>query len=712
MKRIAAFVCSSIAFAPLIAAVPARPALPPARPVTETLFGQRVADPFRYFEQQDAPVTDWMKAEGRYTRAVLDALPQHNGILASLSAMTGSWDVIQSITRSSGGRTFYQQRGGGSDNFDLMVRDPDGQVRKIVDVAAIRSANGGEPFAINYFRPSNDGTKVAVGISQGGSEDASLWVYDAATGGRIAGPVPNAQFAAPNWAPDDHSLFVNLLTPLKPGQDEIAKYKFSKVYVWDLKGVPVPILGAGLSRTISFEPAETPFVATFPDSILALAVNINGVQNEVALWTASVAEAAHEDAAWQTLASREDDVTNFAVAGNRIFLLSHKDAPTFKVVALDAGEPLSAAKEVIAAQPGRLIESIATASDGLYINARRGVYSELTRIPLAGGPEEAIDLPFKGSIKELAADPRYLGVSLVLDSWAVPPRTMTYEPGSGFSELGIGNAPIGWNADTYIVRDLKAKARDGIDVPLSLVTAKGAKHPRPLLLWAYGSYGVSQFPVFNARGMAMLSNGIDFAVCHVRGGGELGEAWRLGGKDANKPNSWRDLIACGEHLLAGGYTRKDMLFIGGGSAGGIVMGRAMEERPDLFAGVLDLVPAANMLRSEFSPNGPPNIPEFGTIKNEQGFKNLLAMDTLFHAGKGVKYPPIMITTGLNDPRVSSWGPAKFAATLRALDSANPVLLRIDEKAGHGIGSTKGQTDELYADVAAFILAHSGKGHPN
>jgi prolyl oligopeptidase len=208
--------------------------------------------------------------------------------------------------------------------------------------------------------------------------------------------------------------------------------------------------------------------------------------------------------------------------------------------------------------------------------------------------------------------------------------------------------------------------------------------------------------------MATLPNGIDYAICHVRGGGELGEAWRLGGKDANKPNTWRDLIACGEQLIASGYTTKEKLFIIGGSAGGITMGRAMEERPDLFAGVFDLVPAANAIRAEFSVSGPVNIPEFGTIKDKQGFENLLAMDTIQHVKAGVKYPPIMITTGLNDPRVSSWEPAKLAATLRAAGASNPVLFRVDEKAGHGIGSTKSQNDELYADIVTFILAHSGK----
>jgi prolyl oligopeptidase len=709
MKTFVALLCGSVAFVPAVAAAPvAQPPVPPAKPVTETIFGQSITDQFRYFEQQDSTVTDWMKAEGRYARSVLDALPNHDAILAKLSAMTGSWDIASSVTIAGGGRTFYEQRGAGSDNFNLMVRDADGKIRTLVDVGAIRAANGGEPFAINYFTPSNDGTKVAVGISEGGSEDASMWVYDVATGAKIAGPVANAQFGAIGWTPDDSHIFTTLMQGVKPGRPETDKYLNSKAYVWDLKGAPIPLLGVGLSPAVPFKPEEFPIIATMPGSSLALAINGNGVQNELALWTAPVADALAAGAPWRPLVKRDDDVTNVVMAGSRIFLLSHKNAPTFKVLALNAGEPLSAAKEVVAARPDRVIESIAAASDGLYVRARRGVYSELVKVPLEGGPEQVIELPFKGSINELSADPRFPGVKLVLDSWAMPQRNLAYDPGKGFSDLGMGSAPKGFDPGLYEALDLKAKAKDGVEVPLSFVTAKDAKHPRPVMLMAYGSYGISEFPGFGTRTMATLPNGIDYAICHVRGGGELGEAWRLGGKDANKPNTWRDLIACGEQLIASGYTTRDKLFIIGGSAGGITMGRAMEERPDLFAGVFDMVPAANAIRSEFSVSGPVNIPEFGTIKDKQGFENLLAMDTIQHVKAGVKYPPIIITTGLNDPRVSSWEPAKLAATLRAAGAPNPVLFRVDEKAGHGIGSTKSQNDALYADVVAFILAHSGK----
>lgn len=711
---IGSFLLASTCFQPqAAAAVIPRPAPPPVKPVTETHFGTTVTDPYRYMEKEDATVLEWMKSEGRYSRAFLDALPGHSELLSRLSAFTGSFDFVNSIQRA-GGRVFYEERAPGSDNFDLMVRDADGATRKLVDVAALRVAKGGKAMALNYFQPSQDGSKVAVGLSEGGSENAKLTVIDVNSGKTIAGPIDRAQFGVTGWSPDGTRLFTTVFQKLAPDQPAMDKYKNSKSYVWDLNNPPVAVLGKGVG-TLAFTEDEFPAVIITPGSELAFALNANGVQNEIALWTVSLAEALKPNAAWKPLVARSDDVTNVAVSGNRVYLLSHKGAPTFQVLSLEAGQPMTAAKVVVPAQPGRLIESFSPAADGLYVRARRGVYSELFKVPLEGGAEQPLKLPFKGSISELFADPREAGAIIEVEGWTTPPTTLAYDPATGqFSDLKLGKTPADFDPKELRTEDLMAKAADGTTIPLSYLTAGRGAHPRPLLLGAYGSYGISQFPGFGSRINMTLREGIDYATCHVRGGGELGEAWRLGGKDANKPNTWRDLIACADDLIARGYTTKSMLFIIGGSAGGITMGRAMEERPDLFAGVFDLVPSANPLRMEFSVSGPVNIPEFGSIKSEQGFKNLMAMDSIYHVKPGTQYPPIMITTGLNDPRVSSWEPAKLTATLLASGTQNPVLLRVDEDAGHGIGSTKTQSDELYADILSFIkwrLAETGVANP-
>ena len=705
MKPSSALLASALAACAVAALAADKPANAPAMPVTETLWGEKVTDNYRYMEQAGPQTMDWMKAQGAYTRSVIDSIKPRAALGERVAAFTASFGLIKNYAHY-GERAFYQERAPGSDNFDLMVKDPHG-VRKIVDIAAIRAAHGGKPFAINYILPAPDGSKVAVGISEGGSEDASISVYDAVSSQQIAGPIDRAQFGATAWSTDSHWLYFNRLKKVLPGEPDTDKYKDSTADAWDLHGDPIVVAGRGIGRGTSFEPDEIPIIGIVPATPVALLASINGVQNELKVWSTPVAEAANPDAHWTLLCDRDADINSFDQRGDEIFLRSHKDAPTFKVLVLKAGEPLSAARVLVPASADRVIENINAAADALYVLANKGAYSELLRVPAGSDRIEEVPLPTRGHITEAFSDPRQAGIAILFSSWVVPPQEYRYDPATRkFVDLGI-EARGRMDASKYIVSDLEARAHDGVRVPLSLIQPKGKPKPQIVMLEAYGSYGISELADFSPRRAAAMQEGITYGVCHARGGGELGDAWRLAGKDANKHNTWQDLIACGEDLIGRGITDRQRLFILGGSAGGITVGRAMTERPDLFAGVIDVVPAANTLRAEFSPNGPPNIPEFGTVTTEQGFKNLYEMDSIQHVVKGTHYPAVMISTGLNDPRVSPWEPAKFAAALDAADTGNPVLLRIDAEAGHGIGSTKTQGDALTADWIAFVFWRSG-----
>ena len=685
--------------------LPAKPAPAKSEPVTETLYGTTITDPYRQFEKMDAATVDWMKAQGAYTRSVFDAIAPRAALQKRIADFSGSFGFVQNYQRFAG-RAFYEYRAPGSDNFDLIVSDNNG-TRKLIDIAALRAKNDNKPFAINYFTASPDGTKVAAGVSEGGSENASVAIYDAATGAMIAGPLDRAEFGAQSWSADSRTLYFNRLKPLAAGDADTEKYKDSNVEAWNLKDAPTRVLGNGSPNAMKFLHDETPVILIIPGAPYAMALGINGVQNE---WTVSLAAAAqitNPKAAWKSFITRHDDVTSGDMRGNEIFLLSHKDAPTFKVLVVKAGQPLSSAKTLLRPRKDRVVESIHAAKDALYVLTREGVYSHLLRIQAGKTRVQDITLPYKGAVSEVFSDPRVPGITLSLESWNVPPTEYTYDPATGkFTDLKLGITPS-FKPDDFTVQDLEAKAKDGVMVPLTVVQPRGVKYPQITLIQAYGSYGISQTPAFSPRTMTFVREGGTYASCHVRGGGELGEKWRLGGKDDKKFNTWRDLIACAEDLIARGVTTKEKLFIFGGSAGGITMGRALTERPDLFAGVIDAVPAANTTRAEFSPNGPPNIPEFGTITTQRGFQNLYAMDSYQHIKAGVNYPAVLITTGLNDPRVSPWEPAKFAARLQASGTRNPVLLRVDLEAGHGIGSTKTQNDELYADMLSFIFWRAG-----
>jgi prolyl oligopeptidase len=208
--------------------------------------------------------------------------------------------------------------------------------------------------------------------------------------------------------------------------------------------------------------------------------------------------------------------------------------------------------------------------------------------------------------------------------------------------------------------------------------------------------------------VAWLERGGIIAIAHVRGGGEYGEGWHRGGFQQTKMNTILDFIACGQYLVDKGYTRPALLAGIGGSAGGITVGGALTQRPDLFGVILDLVGASDTLRSETEPNGPPNISEFGTVKTPEGFHALYAMSAYAHVRDGVKYPAVMFSTGANDPRVAPWQMAKMAARVQAATASDkPVLLRVDYDAGHGIGSSSSQREALLADLWTFALWQMG-----
>jgi prolyl oligopeptidase len=687
------------------AAANQRPAPAPVVPVVETLFGRQITDRFRYMEALDPATIEWMKSEGTYTRSLLDSIKPLAHLETEVAKFTASFGLIQGYVHF-GSRGFYEERAPGSDNFDLMVSDRAG-IRKLVDVAALRAANGGKPFAINYFLASPDGNKVAVGISEGGTEDASITVYDAASGAKMGGPIDRAQFGATSWSDDSKLLYFIRLQKTPANAPATDKYLNATADAWDLKSEPVAVLGASLGHGPALTPVEAPAIAISVGAPVAAALSINGVQNELAMWLAPAARLSDPKVTWTKFLTREDDVTNVDMRGAEIFLLSHKDAPTFKVLTVHAGQPLSSASTLVPAQADRVIEGIHASADALYVLARHGAYSQLLRIPVGSTSIEEVPLPFRGHINEAFTDPRTPGITLDLSSFITPPAEFVYHPANkAFSELKIGTRGD-FVPSEYSLSDLQAKAADGTLVPLSLVQPKSAQAPQVTIIEAYGSYGISELADFSVRRAVAMRQGITYGVCHVRGGGELGEQWRLGGKDANKHNTWDDLIRCSEYLIARGVTTPAKLFILGGSAGGITMGRAMTERPDLFAGVLDEVPAANPLRSEFTAGGPANIPEFGSITTAEGLANLYEMDTIQHVKKGTQYPAVMITTGLNDPRVAPWEPAKLAAALQASGTARPILLRIDEEAGHGVGSTKTQTDALGADIIAFVFWRAG-----
>ena len=693
------------------------PPAAPVRTVTDTHFGVPVPDPYRYLEDMKNPeAIAWIKAQADFTRATLERIPGRAALLKRIAELGDAVPARVASVEVNNGHYYYLKRLAKENIAKLYVRAGlAGKERLLVDPEAVKDARG-RHSAIDYFAPSPDNRYVAYGISPGGSEESVLHVLEVATGKETGEAIDRAQFGPPAWT-DDNRLLYNRLPKLAPDAPRSEKFLRSSVYVHAISADPErdrAILGPGVAPGIAFEPLSTPIVFTAPGSDHMIGIVGNGNQREVALYAAPIASLAQGVPAWRRLAGLDDEVTDAALIGGTLYLLTHKNAPHFKVLRLDLAQPESAS--VVVPASDAVITGIAAAKDALYARRMVAGVSDLVRVEHApGGTAAAIKLPFAGDIDALVADPRQPGALFNTGTWTRFGGYYVYDPGAG-AVVDTKLQPQGRydNPGDLVSTEVKVKSHDGTLVPLSIVHRKGIKldGTNPTILYGYGAYGISQTPSFRPQYLAWFERGGVFAVAHVRGGGENGEEWYKGGFQQTKPNTWRDAIACAEWLVVNGYTAPAKLAIEGGSQGGIFVGRSITERPDLFGAAIDEVPVSDTVRSSFESNGELDKTEMGTTETEGGFRALLAMSPYHHIRDGVKYPAVLVTTGINDPRVDAWQAAKMAARLQAATvSGKPVLLRVDFDAGHGYGSTKKQRNEELADTLAFLLWQFGvKGY--
>ena len=582
----------------------------------------------------------------------------------------------------------------------------------------------GPHYSINYFEPSFDGAYVVCGVSPGGSEDAVIHIIETATGQEAKETIDRAQFGGPAWLPDGRSFLYNRLQKVGADAPSAERYLKSRVYLHAIGADPekdVQVLGHGLSAAVMMEASDIPAVVTIPGLPHVFGLIMHGVQSEITLYMVPISSLSSGAVPWRRICDVEDEVTCFCARGDDLYLVTHKDAPCFKIVRTRLSSPDFVHAQEFLPQQGAVIRDAGIAQDALYVQMLDAGLGRLLRIPFDSGRPEEVRLPFDGAINIRLAgfesvappcDPRVPGLVLEWASWTKARRIYAYDPGTTqitdtkLQPLG----PFGDLADQES-EEVKVRSCDGVLVPLSLAHRRDLKldGSHPTLLMGYGAYGLTLdpfIPFFDPR--AWLERGGVLAVAHVRGGGDCGEDWHRAGMKLTKPNTWRDFLACAEYLIDHKYTSPQRLGGMGTSAGGITIGRAITERPDLFAAAISQVGVSNPVRLEVSLIGPANIPEFGTATIQAGFEDLYMMDSYHHVRDGTRYPPVLLTTGANDPRVESWQPGKMAARLQAATaSGKPVLLRVEYEGGHGFGSTKTQSQEENADIMSFLLWQFG-----
>jgi prolyl oligopeptidase len=707
-------------------AQPAAPALPiaPVRNAPETFFGTTVDDPYRDFENVKSPaVAQWMKAHSDFAHKRLSSLPGRAELRARLEQLDASAAArVTGVQRAGRDLYFYERRAPQDDQFKLYVRQGlTGPEKLLFDPEPLKKKTG-KAHAINYFSASPDGKRVALGVSAGGSEEAALRVLDVATGKQIGPEISRAQFGSVSWTPDGQELFFHRMQALAKGQAATDKYQRSMAVVMKPgageAGVRTVLRAGDDKNGLGIPATEFPLIDVQPDGRV-LAYVIDGVSPEFRAWHTTLAALRAGKPNWQKLFDKDDGVTSLAVAGDRAYALTYKGAPRYRLLAgkLDGFSPATA--QVLMPESQRVLTGLAAASDGLYIELREGNVKKLLRAEHKDGAQPVeVPLPVAGafSLSSSSARADRPGVLIDLESWTRARQIYAVAPDGTVGNTGLQPAgPFDAPADV-VATEVMVKSHDGAMVPMSIIHKKDTKldGSNPTILYGYASYGITEEPFFSLGRLAWMEQGGVFAVANPRGSAVFGRDWHEAGKKTTKPNTWRDFIACAEHLVAQKWTSPAKLGIWGGSAGGILVGRAMTERPDLFAAVVPAVGALDAIRFETTPNGIPNIPEFGSRKTEEGFRALLAMSTYHHIKDGVNYPAVLLTHGVNDPRVEVWNTTKAAARLLAAQATatgekKPVLMRLDYDSGHGIGSTKSQALDERADTYAFFLWQMG--HP-
>ena len=704
---------ASVALSAQTSSTPFMPPVTPQRPVTDEYFGTKIVDPYRWLEDLKSPeVAAWMKAQNDYTRSVLDRIPGREKLRARIAELDDTGTRVSSF-QSFSGHWFYLKRMPGEDNARMYTRDsPDAAERLLLNPESL-TANGVH-YSIDYYQASLDGKLVAVGISPGGSENSVLHVLDAATGKDLGERIDRAQFGAVSWLPDNHSFFYNRLRKSGAGEPRTSYYLNSRAYLHHLGDDPdkdVPVFGNGLSPSVAMVDTDFPAVSVPSGSKYALGVVAHGVQNETTVYVVKLSDLHDASAPWRKLFDVADDVTNFDIHDDQLYLVSHQNASRFKVLRLNLPDGDINSAPVVMAASEAVVISVSVASDAVYVQKLDAGLGRLWRLPFDGGTASEVPLPFDGAIQELFTNPAEAGVYVRAASWTKSPVYLHYDPKTNTvaDTKIVPPSPVDFSAITS--EEVKAKSSDGTLVPLSIIHRRDLKldGSHPTLLHGYGSYGVTYDPGFDPSSLAWLERGGVIAVAHVRGGGEYGEDWHSGGRKATKENTILDFIACGQYLVDRKYTSPAHLAGEGTSAGGITIGGAITGRPTLFGAALDNVGMSDDLRAELQINGPANIVEFGTVKNEHDFRHLLAISAYHRIKDHIAYPAVLLTTGINDPRVDPWQMNKMTARLQAATtSGKPVLLRVDYDAGHGgIGATRSQHTALLTDQFSFLLWQLG-----
>ncbi len=678
--------------------------------VTDIYFGTAITDNYRWLEDlKNDEVQSWFKAQANFSDTLINKIKGRELLfnrMKQIQKMGG--DVFDKIVQK-GNMYFYSKVEKGERLSKLYCRTEftDKEIL-LFDPEMFKKET-----QLISFETSHDGKLVAMLLSKGGAEICEIRILDVQNKKLlpdVLGPVWsefNVQFTS-----DNNYLMYSKMSSADKLSDDLLKNMEARLHLIGTSASQDKILASRNTHPqLNILSEQFPEMNYFPDSKYVF-LTISSVKNELLVYYAPVNTLLSEKIDWKPLIQFSDEITSYFVFGSQFFFLSHKNASNFKIGITDLTKPNFETAKIIVPESDKVIRRVQKTKNYLIYSLSDGISQDKYQIDCKSLITKKLPLPtgMNGSTSLNAEESDKL--LIYHNNWLNAITTSIYDAKSGALAkskwFNTGDNYPDYSKE-FAVRETEVKGHDGVMIPLSIIYPKNIKldGSTPCYITGYGAYGTSLLPNFISYDAAFLEQGCIIAYAHVRGGGEKGEAWHQNGMKEKKPNTWKDFISCAEFLVREKYTSPQKLIGNGISMGGILIGRAITERPDLFAVAISEVGETNAIRSEMTPNGPNQIPEIGTLQNERDTKNLIEMDAQTKVQKGVSYPAVLIRCGMNDPRVVPWMPGKFAAVLQNSTASNkPVLLYANYNNGH-FTSDLDVTFREQADMFAFALWQVG-----
>jgi prolyl oligopeptidase len=677
-------------------------------PVTNTYFGTSVVDDYIWLENFDDPaVKAWNAEENNVSRAYLDKLPARAKIAERLKQLYSATSANYFDLQSRSGVIFAMKfKPPVQQPWLVTLKSPNDLASEHVALDPNLLGKPGST-AIDFASPSHDGKRVTVSLSENGSEEGTLFIYDVASGKPLPDKIPHVQFPTGGgsvaWNADDTGVYYTRYP--HAGERPEADLDFYQQIYFHKIGTPVETdhyeLGKEFPRIAEIE------LESSKDGHYLLATVANGDGGDFAHYLLG------PDAHWRQITKFSDQIKSGAFGHNGfLYLLSRDNAPHGKLLRLPLDAPELSNAKVIVSGAVPVIESFCPTARALYVQDLVGGPSQIRLFDLKGDEARMVPIRPVSTVQQMlwmeGDQVLYRDVTFI-----EPYAWMNYDPATGKSTPTalVGTSPADFS-DMEVVREF-ATSKDGTKVPMNIIRRTGTKlnGTNPTLLYGYGGYGISLSPSFNIARRVWFDQGGVYVVANLRGGGEFGEEWHKAGNLTKKQNVFDDFAACAEYLIKAGYTRREKLAVEGASNGGLLMGAFLTQHPGMVRAVVSHVGIYDSLRTELEPNGEFNITEFGTVKNRDQFEALYAYSPYHHVVDGTRYPAVLMLTGDNDGRVNPFHSRKMIARLQAANKSKyPILLRTTSTAGHGIGTALDERIAEEADVYVFLFNQLGMNH--